>query len=339
MLSTYLLPLIVATAMNGTSAPAQSATPTAASTPTPPTAAAAAPYAKPAPPGRLVDIGGRRLHVECKGPAGGPTVVFEAGLSQYTAHGTYGKAQDLIAAFAHVCTYDRAGLGWSDPAHGARTHQVMVADLHALAAADGWHGPFVLVGHSIGGLLARLYAATYPDQVAAIVLVDATPEAYLYTPAAVQGRKDIVAQIDTGLSKAKGDLPIVPFPAGTPAEVMMAFTPPILRTVKEEYLAIDRVPAARRVPGGYGRLGDMPLVVIRRGKTANPPSEEDLRWRRLQEGLAGLSSNSRTIVATQSGHVVPYEAPDVVADAVRQVIDRLRSSREARDGTPLNHAP
>ena len=270
--------------------------------------------------------------MECKGPAGGPTVVFEAGLSQYTAHGTYGKAQDSIAAFAHVCTYDRAGLGWSDPAPGARTHPAMVADLHALAAADGWHGPLVLVGHSIGGLLARLYAATYPDQVAAIVLVDATPETYLYTAAAVQGRKDIVAQIDTGLDNAKGDLPIVPFPAGTPAEVMMAFTPPILRTVKEEYLAIDRVPAARRGPDGYGRLGSMPLVVIRRGKTVTPPSEDDLRWRRLQEGLAGLSSHSRMIVATHAGHVVPYEAPEVVAEAVRQVLDTLPSSREAHAG-------
>ena len=98
---------------------------------TPPPAPAAAPaYVRPPAPGQLIDIGGRRLHVLCKGPTQGPTVLFEAGLSQYTANSTYGKAQDLIAAKVRVCVYDRAGLGWSDAAPGARTHQDMVEDLH-----------------------------------------------------------------------------------------------------------------------------------------------------------------------------------------------------------------
>src|SRR5688572_9796579 len=91
-------------------------TPGLAQAPAPPVS-----YVKPAPLGELIDIGGRRLHVECKGQGEGPVVVFEAGLSQFTAHSTYGKAQDLIAPFARVCIYDRAGLGWSDPAPNLRS--------------------------------------------------------------------------------------------------------------------------------------------------------------------------------------------------------------------------
>ena len=111
--------LISASAAALSSTSAQTPT-TPAPPPTPPTTTS---YVRPAAPGQLVDIGGRRLHIECKGSAAGPTVIVEAGLSQFTAHSTYGKAQDLIAGFARVCTYDRAGLGWSDVAPGARTHE------------------------------------------------------------------------------------------------------------------------------------------------------------------------------------------------------------------------
>src|SRR5262245_46180563 len=88
-----------------------------------PAAQSAAPYQKPPAPGQLVDIGGgKRLHLLCKGSGDGPTVIFEAGLSQWTATSTYGKAQDAIAGFARVCVYDRAGLGWSDGVPDGRTH-------------------------------------------------------------------------------------------------------------------------------------------------------------------------------------------------------------------------
>jgi pimeloyl-ACP methyl ester carboxylesterase len=300
------------------SAAAPPEAPVAAPAPTP------AAYVKPAPPGELVDIGDRRLHLECKGDAQGPIVLFEAGLSQYTAHSTYGKAQDAIASFARVCTYDRAGLGWSDPIAGARTHDDTVDDLRKLVAAARLDRPLVLVGHSMGGLIARLYAKKYPKDIAAIVLVDATPEAYLYGPGAADARKAIIAKIDEGLKAALSeDAPVVPMPAGTPAEVMMAFTPSILRTLKQEYEAIDRVPEALRGGTGYGMLGDKPLAVIRRGRESNPPSETDLEWRGLQQSLTKLSTRSTLIVAANAGHVIPYDDPQIVADTVRQILNKL----------------
>jgi pimeloyl-ACP methyl ester carboxylesterase len=295
------------------------ATASAETTP-PPAAPAPAVYVKPPPPGELVDIGGRRLHVHCKGDARGPAVVFEAGLSQYTAESTYSKAQDLIAPFARTCTYDRAGLGWSDPVDGPRTQQDMVEDLHKLLAAMRLTGPVVIVGHSMGGLLARLYAKTYPEQVAALVLVDASNEAINFAPGAAAARNAMVAKIDEGLKSAKEGTPVLPFPAGTSADVMMAFTPAIFRAVKQETQAIDLMPDAMKHPNGYGTLGDKPLAILRRGKAASPPSAEDTNWREAQESMSALSTRSFLVVATDAGHVIPYEAPQVVADAVRRVL-------------------
>ena len=289
-----------------------------------PSPATTARYLRPAPPGMLVDIGGgRRLHVECKGPARGPTVVIEAGLSQFTAHGSYGAAQDSIAAFARVCTYDRAGLGWSDPATTERTHDAMVDDLRALLAATRIRGPLVLVGHSMGGLLVRRYVQRYPRDVRAVVLLDATPEAMLFTEAAAAERRALVARIDAGLRSAAPGVPVVPMTPGTSPEVMLAFTPEVLEAVKQEYAAIDRVPAAMRTADGYGTLGDRPLVVVRRGRTASPPNDEDERWRTWQESLLALSSRSRMVIAERAGHAIPYDRPDLVADVVRELLHEL----------------
>lgn len=319
MLRTCLLTLALLSPVVAVLAETPAASSASAKTP------AMATYLEPAPPGELVDIGGRRLHIECKGEVSAPTVIFEAGLSQYTAQGTYGKAQDLIADFARVCTYDRAGLGWSDPVTGARTQQDMVEDLHKLVSAADLKRPLVLVGHSMGGLLARLYETTYPTDVAAMVLVDASAETIMYGPGAAASRQAAIARIDTGLSSAKEGKPIVPMPVGTPAEVMMAFTPSILRTVKQEYQAIDLVPAGLRK--SYGTLGDKPLAVIRRGKASTPPSETDVRWREAQEAMTALSTRSFLVVAENAGHVIPYEQPTVVADTVRRIVKLCSENR------------
>jgi pimeloyl-ACP methyl ester carboxylesterase len=272
----------------------------------------------------MIDIGGRRLHILCKGDAKGPTVVIEAGLSQYTANATYGKVQNAVAPFARVCTYDRAGLGWSEPAPQPRTYPAMVEDLHRLLAAAGLQGPFVLVGHSMGGLLVRLYARTWPADVAGVVLVDATSEPNF--PETTAAEAAIVAQIDAAVHGARPGVPIIGLPAGTPPETAMSFTPEILLAVKGEFQAFDRLPAEMKAPGGFGKLGDIPLVVIRRGRNeADPPDASDLSWRAAQEQLVGLSTNSVLIVARNSGHVIPLDEPDVVAEGVRRVLDAIQS--------------
>lgn len=280
-------------------------------------------FVRPPAPGRMVDVGGRRLHILCKGVAAGPVVVFEAGLSQYTAHSTYGTAQDAIAPFARVCTYDRAGMGWSDPSPEGWTEAGMAADLHALLAAAGEPGPYVIVAHSLGGLLARMYARTYPHDVAGMVLLDATSDEdfdELTTASAA-----IIPRLDAAIASSRPGIPVIGMPAGTSPEVVMAYTPEILRGLKAEFEALDRLPAEMKKPGGFGDLGSLPLIVVRRGKTEQPPSADDLRHRQVQENLVKLSTNSVLVVAQNSGHTISLDEPGVVAAAVRQMLDALRT--------------
>lgn len=298
-------------------------------------------FVRPQAPGRLVDVGGRRLHLHCKGapaslptrastsaPTVTPTVIFEAGLSQYAANTTFSVAQDAIATFARVCSYDRAGLGWSDPAPSGWTQAGMVADLHTLLGSAGEPGPYLLVAHSLGGLLARTYARTYPKEVAGVVLLDATSDedfADLASAAAVT-----IPQLDAAIGSSRPGQPVIGLPAGTSPEVVMAFTPEILGGVKVEFEALDRLPAEMKRPGGFGDLGDLPLVVVRRGKTATPPSEADVSHQRIQENLAKLSSNGSLVVAENSGHTIPLDEPAVVADTVRRMLDTVRNEQNER---------
>ena len=131
------------------------------------------------PRGRMVDIGGRSLHIVCQGPdsAPGPLVLFESGAFGFSAD--WGAVQDqLTAKGIRSCAYDRAGLGYSDPGPAPRDGLAVEADLEALLAKAGEKGPYIVVGHSMAGLRLRLFAARHPGQVAGLVLVDAaTPEA------------------------------------------------------------------------------------------------------------------------------------------------------------------
>jgi pimeloyl-ACP methyl ester carboxylesterase len=322
----FSLPALGLALAIGLSAPA----PAAAQAVTPAPAVAPGAFVRPVAPGRLVDVGGgRRLHIRCKGEgASGPTVVFEAGLSQYTANSTYGLAQDAVLAAlpgTRVCTYDRAGLGWSDAAPADWTLQAMTTDLHRLLAAAGIEGKVVLVGHSFGGLLARMYATAWPDEVAGVVLLDATGEAdFAGFDAAAAA---VVPQIDQALSSSRPGQPVVGMPAGSSPELVMSFTPEILAGVKAEFGAWMRLDPALKRPGGFGSLGETPLVVVRRGKASTPPTPDDIAHREAQEAMAGLSSNGLLMVAENSGHTIPLDEPPVVAEAVSKVMQAIRSRR------------
>src|SRR3989442_1694958 len=124
-------------------------------------------------PGRLVDVGGWRLHLNCSGRANPsqPTVILEAGIGDFSAE--WMLVQPGVAAFTRVCSYDRAGDGWSDVGPHPRTMRQIVFELQTLLERAGERPPYVLVGHSYGGWLVRLYQVTYPSQVAGIVLVEA----------------------------------------------------------------------------------------------------------------------------------------------------------------------
>jgi pimeloyl-ACP methyl ester carboxylesterase len=141
-----------------------------------------------APPGRLVDIGGRSLHLLCTG-SGSPTVLLEAGNIAYSA--TWARVQAPLAGATRVCSYDRAGLAWSERSTGPRDGRTIARDLRRLLSAAGEAGPFVLVGHSMGALYVRSFALEFPEETNALVLVDPShPEQFERWPEALRGQQE-----------------------------------------------------------------------------------------------------------------------------------------------------
>jgi pimeloyl-ACP methyl ester carboxylesterase len=250
--------------------------------------------ALPSSSGRRVQIGERALYLECVG-AGGPTVVLEGGIAS-----DWAAVQPVVAGITRICAYDRPDSpgSRSDPTP-ARTAQEVVADLRALLATASEPGPYVLVGHSLGGLYVQLYAYQHPDEVAGLVLVDATPE-------------EFSARLAQMLESF-----------GTPGPARPPETPP---TVEET--SIEQMRAARRV----GTLRPMPLIVLSHGRADDPSTrppgwplmEEERIFRELHEALARLVPNGRHVVAEGAGHDIHQERPELVSESVRQVVVAVR---------------
>jgi pimeloyl-ACP methyl ester carboxylesterase len=258
----------------------------------------------------LVDIGGRSLHIHCVGE-GTPVVVFDAGLGDDGS--TWSRVQPAVGRITRACVYDRAGTGYSSTAPRPHPSRQMVEELHALLGRAGIAGPYVLVGHSLGGLNVRLYASEHPTEVAGVVLVDATTE-----------------DQDT---RSWGLLP---------SDTLRAFQIGLRDNREgldyETYRAsMADLRAARR------SLGDVPLIVLTHGKE-DPPTpgvppevaEKMTRaWREMQSELPRLSSNSVHVVAENSQHYIHWDASRLVIAAVREVVAAVRTHARL-DASPLS---
>jgi pimeloyl-ACP methyl ester carboxylesterase len=251
------------------------------------------------------DIGGRRVFLRCTGH-GSPTVVFEGGLTT-----DWYDLQHQLSGFTRVCSYDRPGgpASRSDPAPTPRTARDFVADLHALLRAARVPGPYVLVGHSNSGLFAQLYASTHPRQVAGLVLIDAVHPAY---------HKRRLAMLK----------PLLP-PEVWEALRQEAMTPPH-RLVDPQGVDIWTSERQTRLALRRSPLQPMPLVALAHGRPSPAPPgwpiEEDERlWRQLQRELAQLVPGGRLVIATESGHDIQHEQPELVLDAIRDVVRAVRA--------------
>lgn len=285
------------------------------------------------PPGRLVDVGGYRLHLYCVGE-GTPTVVLDAGLGGGVLD--WSTVQPEVSKFARVCTYDRAGMAWSDSGVGPRTSRQVVAELHALLGNAGERAPYVLVGHSISGIHVQLYAGRYPDEVAGLVLVDSSHEDQL-------SRKGMTAipSFYPPLIKAVSPFGVVRLMdlVGTPSANMPhgvgAERAAIYSHTRSMYSYADEISAIpvsmEQLRAAPMRLGDKPLIVLTRGmkEASNMGSPEEAEqaeqaWAELQADLARRSSSGRQIIAEKSGHYIQFDQPDLVIDAIRQVVGATR---------------
>jgi pimeloyl-ACP methyl ester carboxylesterase len=295
------------------------------------------------PPGRLVDVGGFRLHIDCVGERrpGTPTVVLEDG-SAGVGSVDWRPVQALLAPATRVCAYDRAGLGWSDPGPEPRSAGQVAAELHALLRGAGEEGPYVLAGHSLGGYFNRAYAGAHPNEVVGMVLVDASHEDQWSDPATqagMAGSRQLFAVCDRvllpfGLWRLAGSTGLLPHPLLTalppelrPVAAANFFRTPYCGASLAEITpgAIDagtaRIRSDRRPPGG------MPLVVLSAG-SGHEDEATHATWLALQRDLAGLSTNSRHEVLADAQHVsmlMTHAAP--VAAAIRDVVEAAGSGR------------
>ena len=298
------------------------------------------------PVGQLVDVGGYRLHLDCRGE-GSPAVVLEAGQGDFGL--TWALVQPQIAEFARVCAYDRAGLGWSDPSPRPRTVEVMVDELRTLLLKAGVPGPYVLVGHSFGALIVRLFAHEHPADVAGMVLVDPAHEEQ-FSPEPIQKTLKRMAWmmplmfgafqglVRSGIAAMKPSLlPVQSWAAPMQLSEQDSATYQALVVSDAKHLAASggelkalSESHAQMRAAGIDTLGDLPLIVLRHGQPspmmASPEVAQLLEETtlRLQEEVAGMSSRGTLAVVEDSGHLIHHEQPARVIQAIRDVLAMAR---------------
>jgi pimeloyl-ACP methyl ester carboxylesterase len=277
------------------------------------------------PPGERVDIGGRKLHLLCTG-SGSPTVILEAsGLASYR---DWLQVQPALAKRTRVCSYDRAGLGWSDPGPRPRDARHLADDLAALLERAKVAPPYVLVGHSAGGFVVRLFAAEHPDRVKGLVLVDTAPAELVNELPNVYRRMRRSAALGPPAVRLGLVRALDPFHidgedrALTYRSRVYDATDSLVESLADSAAQVAKAPSLPH---------DLPLLVLTHGKAgdwAGPGSihadEADTVeqvWQSAQLRLAALSSKGRVIVAPQSGHMIPEEQPQLVIDAINEVVD------------------
>lgn len=287
------------------------------------------------PPGQLISVGDHKLHLWCIG-SGSPTVLMLSGGG--TPSVTLYDAQQRIAKFTRVCSYDRTGLGWSEPATRPMALADHVADLEVLLARGGVEGPFILAPESMGGLIALAYARKNLERVAGAVFIDAS-ETQLYfaaIPATVPQfrRKEWLWEIGwrTGIVRlalpyAKPDF-VDRLPKDLQAQFYAVWSRPNAGYFRDFIDIVEHTPIADQAVTMAGSWGDRPVVALRHGKVdpavllATEPG-----WPAAQARLAGLSTKGEVVVATGIGHMIAEDAPQLVADSVATLVKQVREKQ------------
>jgi pimeloyl-ACP methyl ester carboxylesterase len=288
-------------------------------------------------PGEMVDVGGYDLHLYCTGEAGGaPSVVMDSGLGGTVLD--WQLVQPEVAKFARVCTYDRAGMGWSDPGDQPRTSQQIVKELHTLLGNAGVvEGPYVLVGHSFGGTNMQVYASHYPDEVAGMVLVDSALEdekAVTLTQSLQPSPVLLKIYATIGLTRLPytlgGEPPGLTSPELEDEQAAISSHRKHVFAVADETSSLQESFNENRADPMS--LGNKPLMVLSAGSvqlTGTGLSQEQVNLidelhSDSQAALTRRSENAKQIIAEDSGHYIQVERPALVIDAVRHVVEATR---------------
>lgn len=274
-------------------------------------------------PGQMVDIGGYRLHINCIG-TGSPTVILESGWGNWSL--LWAQVQEDVAKTTRVCAYDRAGMGYSEAGPLPRDAQHMAVELHTLLEQAGIAGPYVMVGHSLGGIPVRIFAHDYPNEVSGVVLIDSMSP---------RQRTEHAAVAAEDASEANGGL--LPTVLARIGLVRMLAEPlgvieDLPAEIKAPYKAFTVIPRGVQAWADEGAsmsvslaqadaiktLGDLPLIVL----TAGLNDHTD--WQAMQAEMLLLSSNSRQIVVENSGHGIQIDQPQAAVAAIVDMVLQVR---------------
>lgn len=279
------------------------------------------------PPGRLIELDGRRSHIHCVG-TGSPTVVLESGLDTRGSTSWEG-VQSELGTISRVCAYDRAGMVWSEPGEEPRDAERIADELHLLLRAASELPPYVVVGHSLGGLFSLVYDQRHPEEVAGFVFVDAShPEQDSRWPAEMRQQASSQSGPPRWLFRVFAPYRIFVDADRDPESAYWWRSFP--EGVLAEAAAVEQ---SSRQAGRTRSLGDRPIVVLTAGELWPMPgmSPEGVAatrqtWMELQAELAGLSTNSDHRVVRGADHYIHEKSPEAVITAVRDVVAAVRQS-------------
>lgn len=282
-------------------------------------------------PGQLIDVGGHSLHLSCTG-SGSPTVVLQPGAGEMSSN--HGWIAPAVARDTRVCVYDRAGRGWSEPASTAQDATQIATDLHTLLQRGNVPGPYVLAGHSFGGLYVLTFAAMYPDEVAGMVLIDSTDPGPADKPGTTSpagaGIYDILGRASAliatsarfGLGRLYAPFEAASLPQQSREEVRANIASPInLRSTIDEYIQAN---TSMEEAASLRDFADKPLAVLTAG------IGNDTQHQASQKALANLSTNSAHKTIDWASHEALVADQDAAAITTRSILDVVSSVRNAK---------
>lgn len=275
------------------------------------------------PLGQMVDVGGYHLHINCTG-TGSPTVVIDAGWGAWSLE--WSQVQAEVAKTTRVCTYDRAGMGYSEAGPLPRNAEQFARELHTLLERANVTGPYVMVGHSLGGLPVRVFVHNYPAEVAGVVLVDSmSPRQMTQPPSEIESQTPaqsngvslpyLVARIGLVRVLAKQLITQGLPPEAQPAYNAFSVTPRSIQAWADEGTGLQQSLAQADAVKSFG---DLPLIVL------TGVINELAGWQTWQTELLQLSSNSRQIVVENSGHNIHLDQPEAAVAAIVAMVSQLR---------------